>query len=258
MIYIEGRALHLDEVSTRSDSEIGLHNGQAFTVVGVMPKTFIGSLHYIRHSFWVPVMMGEKFGRRPEWRTDRSHRLFKLYGRLKPGVTIAQAEVDMNRVVSSLGQIYPENAGTKVQLTTEVDGRFDAATKIIQYGGLLALVVSGLVLLLACANVANLMLARAAVRAKEIGTRLAIGAGRGRIIRQLLTESVLLAALGGVLGWVLALWGTRIIQASFPPRAVSDHFRCVAGHVCLEVDDCHFLDHRRDLRLGAGVVSVAH
>jgi putative ABC transport system permease protein len=192
-------------------------NGQSFTVVGVMPKTFIGSLHYIRHSFWVPAMMGEKFGRRPEWRTDRSHRLFKLYGRLKPGVTMAQAEVDMNRVVSSLGQIYPENAGTKVQLTTEVDGRFDAATKIIRYGGLLALVVSGLVLLLACANVANLMLARAAVRAKEIGTRLAIGAGRGRIIRQLLTESVLLAALGGLLGWVLAFGGTRMIQASFPP-----------------------------------------
>ncbi|HEX7295935.1 MAG TPA: ABC transporter permease, partial [Pyrinomonadaceae bacterium] len=192
-------------------------NGQPFTVVGVMPKSFIGSLHYIRHSFWVPVMMAEKFGRRPDWRTDRDHRLFKLLGRLKPGVTMAQAEVDMNRVVGSLGQTYPENAGAKVQLTTEVDGRFDAATKMIQYGAMLALFVSGLVLLLACANVANLMLARAAVRAKEIGTRLAIGAGRGRIIRQLLTESLLLALLGGVVGLALAFWGTRMIQASFPP-----------------------------------------
>ena len=192
-------------------------NGQPFTVVGVMPESFIGSLHYIRHSFWVPAMMAQKFGRRPEWRTDRSHQLFKLYGRLKPGVTMAQAEKDLNQVAGSLAQIYPESAGTKVQLRLEVDGRFDAATKIIRYGALLALFVSGLVLLLACANVANLMLARAAVRAKEIGTRLAIGAGRGRIIRQLLTESVLLALLGGVLGWALAFWGTRMIQASFPP-----------------------------------------
>ena len=161
--------------------------------------------------------MAEKFGRRSEWRTDRGHRLFKLLGRLKPGVTMAQAEADLNQVVGSLGQIYPENANAKVQLTTEVDGRFDAATKMIQFGGLLALCVSCLVLLLACANVANLMLARAAARAKEIGTRLAIGAGRGRIIRQLLTESVLLASLGGLLGWVLAYGGTRMIQASFPP-----------------------------------------
>ena len=192
-------------------------NGQQFTVIGVMPESFVGSSYYIRHSFWVPVMMAQRFGRRPEWRTDRSYTLFKLYGRLKPNVTMAQAESDMNQVVGSLAQIYPVNAGTKVQLTTELDGRFDAATKIMQYGGLMALCVSGLVLLLACANVANLMLARAATRAREIGTRLAIGAGRARIVRQLLVESVLLALLGGVVGWALAYWGSSLLQASFPP-----------------------------------------
>ena len=192
-------------------------NGQQFTVIGVMPESFIGSTFFMRHSFWVPAMMGQRFGRRPEWRTDRNHRLFKLYGRLKPGITMAQAESDMNQVLGSLAQAYPENDGAKIQLTEEIDGRFDAATKVLQYGGLMALCVSGLVLLLACANVANLMLARAATRAKEIGTRLAIGAGRGRIIRQLLTESVLLALLGGVLGWALAYWGAGMIRASFPP-----------------------------------------
>ncbi|HZE71519.1 MAG TPA: ABC transporter permease [Pyrinomonadaceae bacterium] len=193
-------------------------NGQQFTIIGVMPKSFLGSTYFLRHSFWVPAMMAQKFGRRPEWNTDRSSALFRLYGRLKPGVTIAQAEIDLNQVAGSLGQLYPnEDAGTKINLTTEVDGRYDAATRMIQYGGLLAWLVSCLVVLLACANVANLMLARAAARAREIGTRLAIGASRGRIIRQLLTESVLLALLGGVLGWALAYWGTDVIQKSFPP-----------------------------------------
>ena len=192
-------------------------NGQPFNVVGVMPESFVGATYYLRHSFWVPAMMAQRFGRRPEWRTDRTQTLFEMYGRLKPGVTIAQAEADLNRTVNALAEQHPEIANTKVQLMTELDGRFDAATKIIQYGGFMALIVSSLVLLLACANVANLMLARAATRAKEIGTRLAIGAGRGRIVRQLLTESVLLALLGGVLGWALAYWGSGIIRASFPP-----------------------------------------
>jgi predicted permease len=192
-------------------------NGQSFNVVGVMPQSFLGATYYLRHSFWVPVMMAQRFGRRPEWRTDRTQTLFEMYGRLKPGVTIAQAETDLNQVVNGLAEQHPEIANTKVQLMTELDGRFDAATKIIQYGGFMALIVSSLVLLLACANVANLMLARAATRAKEIGTRLAIGAGRGRIIRQLLTESILLALMGGVLGWALAYWGSDMIRASFPP-----------------------------------------
>src|SRR5205085_25239 len=193
-------------------------NGQAFTVIGVMPESFLGSVFYLRHSFWVPLMMAQKFGRRAECKTERSYALFKLYGRLKPGLTMAQAETDLNLVAGTLAQLYPkDDAGTKIQLTTELDGRYDAATKVIKYGGLLALCVSSLVLLLACANVANLMLARAVTRAREIGIRLAIGASRGRIVRQLLTESVLLSLLGGVLGWALAYWGAAMIRASFPP-----------------------------------------
>jgi len=193
-------------------------NGQPLTIIGVMPESFVGSLYFLRHSFWVPAMMAEKFGRRPEWKTDRSSALFRLYGRLKPGVTMAQAETDLNQVAAALGQLYPkENGGTKINITTEIDGRFDAATAMIQYGGFLALCVACLVLLLACANVANLMLARSAARGREIATRLAIGAGRVRIVRQLLTESLLLSLLGGIAGWALAYWGSRVIQASFPP-----------------------------------------
>ncbi|MGB7924454.1 MAG: ABC transporter permease [Pyrinomonadaceae bacterium] len=193
-------------------------NGQPFTVIGVMPESFLGSTFYLREAFWSPSMMAQKFGRRAEWQTDRSYALFNLYGRLKPGLTMAQAETDLNLVAEGLAKLYPsENADTKIQLTTEVEGRYQGATKVMRYGGFLALCVSGLVLLLACANVANLMLARAITRAREIGIRLALGAGRGRLVRQLLTESVLLALLGGVLGLAFAYWGTDLIRAALPP-----------------------------------------
>src|SRR5215475_10045652 len=193
-------------------------NGMPFTVIGVMPQSFLGSRFFFRMAFWAPLMMAQRFGWGAEWKTDRSHASFNLYGRLKPGLTMAQAETDLNLVADNLAKLYPrENAGAKIQLTTELDGRYADATRVIKYGGLLALCVSGLVLLVACANVANLMLARAATRAREIGIRLAIGARRGRIVRQLLTESVLLASLGGVLGWAWAHWGAAAIQATVPP-----------------------------------------
>jgi predicted permease len=193
-------------------------NGQPFTVIGVMPESFLGSTFYLRKAFLAPLMMAQKFGRRAEWQTDRSYALFNLYGRLKPGLTMAQAETDLNLVADNLAQLYPkDNADTKIQLTTELDGRYEGATKVIKYGGLLAVCISALVLLVACANVANLMLARAVTRAKEIGIRLAIGASRGRIVRQLLTESVMLALLGGGLGLALAYQVSGVIMASFPP-----------------------------------------
>ena len=193
-------------------------NGTAFTVVGVAPESFLGSVYYFRQGFWVPMMMAQKFSRRPEWRTDRTYQTVNLYGRLKPGVTMQQAEADLNLVAENLARLHPrENGDTRVQLRTELDGRYEGATRVMRYGGVLALFVSGLVLLLACANVANLMLARAAVRAREIGIRLAIGAGRGRIVRQLLTESLLLALVGGLLGWAFAYLGAGWAQATFPP-----------------------------------------
>lgn len=208
----------------RFDADLGIVgktiylNGHPFTVVGVMPEPFLGASFYLRKAFWAPSMMSEKFGRRAEWQTDRGYALFNLLGRLKPGVTMAQAEGDLNLAAEGLARLYPrENADTKIQLTTEVDGRYAAATKGIRYAGLLALCVSALVLLLACANVANLMLARAVTRAREIGIRLALGASRGRIVRQLLTESVLLSLLGGVLGFVFAYWSADLIWATFPP-----------------------------------------
>ena len=202
-----------------------LLNGQQFNVIGVAPESFIGAELYQRHAFWVPAMMGQRFGRNVDWHTNRSSELFKLYGRLKPGVTMAQAETDLNQVLASLAERYPrEISGAKIQLTTEVDGRYESYTPMIQYGSVLVLFVSALVLLLACANVANLMLARAASRAREIGTRLAIGASRGRMVRQLLTESILHALIGGALGWLFAYWLTIVIHGSLPPAPYPHRF----------------------------------
>lgn len=192
-------------------------NGTAFTVIGIAPESFTGSRFVLRHSFWVPLMMRSKFGLGADWETNRDWTNLNLYGRLKPGVTMAQAEAELNLLAESLAKQYPGNADTKIQVTTELDSRYQEVTQLFKLSGLLALCVSGLVLLVACANVANLMLARAAARAREIGIRLAMGARRWRIVRQLLTESVLLALLGGVLGWVFAYWGSGLVSASVPP-----------------------------------------
>jgi predicted permease len=194
-------------------------NGAPFTIIGVMPESFLGSKFVVRLAFWVPLMMRAKLGEGTKWETNRDAANLFLYGRLKPGVTMAQAEADLNLIADGLAKQYPGNADTKIHVTTEKDGRYSDATKVFKLGGLLAMCVAGLVLLVACANVANLLLARAAARAKEIGIRLAIGAGRGRIVRQLLTESVLLALLGGLLGWALAYAGTGLVAASVPPFA---------------------------------------
>ena len=195
-----------------------LLSGHPMTVIGVMPESFLGSRFYIREAFWAPAMMSEQFGRRADWQTARGYAVFNLYGRLRPGLTTAQAEADLNAVAATLASLDPvANTDTKIQLMPELDGRYGPVGKVLSYAALLAVAVSALVLLLACANVANLMLARATTRAREIGIRLAIGAGRGRIVRQLLTESVLLALLGGALGLVFAYWGAGLIRATIPP-----------------------------------------
>jgi predicted permease len=193
-------------------------NGNPFTVIGVMPESFTGGTFYLRMNFWAPLTMSRSFGHKKDWMADRSNDRVNVYGRLKPGISLRTAEADLNRVSNELAARFSkENEGTKMQMTTEVDGRYQEETPIIAFGGWMGVCLSGLVLLLSCANVANLMLARATARAREIGIRVAIGAGRWRIVRQLLIESLLLALLGGGLGWVFAFFGADVIKATIPP-----------------------------------------
>jgi predicted permease len=192
-------------------------NGSPFTVVGVAPATFKGVKFALRQSFWVPLMMSAKFGVVGDWVNNRAWGRFTLIGRLKPGVTREQAEADLNLIAENLAKLYPNtNANLKVQVASEMDARFTDFSGWLKFSSLIALLIAGLALLVACANVANLLLARAAARGREIGVRLAIGAGRLRIMRQLLTESVLLSLCGGALGWLFAFWGADLVQVSFP------------------------------------------
>jgi predicted permease len=193
-------------------------NGHPFTVIGVAPERFTGTKFALRMEFWVPLMMRARMNINDAWRTDRNRQSLGLMGRLKPGVTIAQAEADLTMIAQELEKSYSQaNEGRKVQVVTEREGRVNEAFPVMRSSSLLAFGVVGLVLLIACVNVANLVLARGAARSREIGVRLSLGAGRGRIVRQLLTESLLLSLLGGALGLLLAYWSADLLNATIPP-----------------------------------------
>ena len=162
------------------------------------------------------------------WLTDRNADSFTLTGRLKPGVTHAQAQAEMSLLTQQLAQSYP-GAGRKTAALLESGMTFVNITAEELPIIMPLLLAVGLVLLIACANVANLLLARAATRAKEIGIRLALGATRGRLIRQLLTESILISVLGGAAGLLLAVWTLNalypLVLSSLPlPTALKESF----------------------------------
>jgi predicted permease len=192
-------------------------DGRSYTVVGVVPPSFKLRLGFFETSD-VYVPMGQWSN--PFLRNRDAGLGIHGIGRLKPGVTVEQARSDMTRVTKHLAEAYPnENKGIGAALFPMKDGVVGGSVKLLL---LTLLGAVGFVLLIACVNVANLMMVRSAGRAREFAVRAALGAGRGRIIRQLLTESMLLALAGGSLGLLLAAWSTQLAQqrlASQLPRA---------------------------------------
>ena len=184
---------------------------RSFTVIGIMPEAFRFPLVTESEQLWIPLVQDPLFG---SWMDRRGGHWLQVTGRLKPGVSITQAQAELDAITARLAKEFPaENDGWKIRMVSLQEMIVGDAKSPL----LVLLGAVGLVLLIACANIANLLLTRATSRAREIAVRTTLGAGRVRIVRQLLSETAVLGLLGGVIGVSLAYWGVRALSSLLPP-----------------------------------------
>lgn len=198
---IVGHVIHLNDV--------------AFQIVGVAPKRFNGLSMLVHPDVYFPIRMLTNVTALSESAVEqRTNRWFAVKGRLNPGVTFTQASLEMTTLAQRLAKTYPKDDRDHGLVTRTEFQRHTAESPQHLALSVMLLGIAGLVLILSCANVANLLLGRAQARAREMAVRLAIGAGRGRLVKQLLTESLILGLTGGALGLVLAKAGVVFLQNS--------------------------------------------
>jgi len=189
-------------------------NGVPFTIIGVAPASFTGMDSYVRYDFFIPLMMSPRViaDSRAASLEARDVRNLRLKARLKPGVSQAQAQSELTTIAGDLERAYPEtNKNRQFFVKTELQARIAESPPDAMLVAMLTTLAAA-VLLVACGNVAGLLTSRAPVRAREMALRLAIGAGRGRLIRQLVTENLILAIAGGALGLAVGYAGILLFS----------------------------------------------
>ena len=194
-------------------------NETPFTIIGVGPKGFKGVYAVFGPDLWVPSMMAEQVlpAEQRSALSDRAVPLFTGIGRMGASVTLAQAQAEMRIAGAALEKEDPSaNEGKILTVTLLIEAAYGPERQPVVFGGFLLMAIVGFVLLIACSNVANLLLARASARRQEVAVRMALGAGRRRLIRQLLTESVLLGVFSGVFGFAFGYGGCRFLESLRP------------------------------------------
>ena len=201
-------------------------NNRVFTIIGIAPEYFTGTSAVFSPEFWLPLgdyelLATDYMSEEKRSLSDRANHCLMLVGRLKPGLDMARGQAQLGSLASQLESAFPEINQDRVLVLAELPRLAISTNPIHDQTGSMTIILlsmSGVVLLIACLNLANMLLARGASRRKEIAIRTALGGARSRIVRQLLTEGLVLSLLGGGVGLLLAYAGTNLLVSSMAPR----------------------------------------